>query len=214
MAMLWFVKDVPRMNAEKEHRHWERYCGTELKEKTLAVISLGNTGRELARLAGCFGMHVIGTKRNIEGINPASLGVERLYPWTDLKPMLNQADFVVLCIPHTSETTALMGGEELTAMKHGSMLINVSRGVIVDQSALIHVLQSGHLGAAALDVTTPEPLPADNPLWDMSNVLISPHSASTVDAENTKLTKIFCDNLRRYLDGKPLRNVLDKTLLY
>ena len=213
-AMLMYVKDVFRMESEKHHKHWERYCGTELRGKTLAIISLGNTGRELARLAGCLGMHVIGTKRNIEGVNPTSLGAERLYPWTDLKPMLSQADFVVLCVPHTSETTGLIGEEELAAMKHGSMLINIARGVIVDQPALIHALQSRHLGAAALDVTTPEPLPADSPLWDMSNVLISPHSASTVDAENAKLTKLFCDNLRSYLDGKPLRNVLDKTLLY
>jgi phosphoglycerate dehydrogenase-like enzyme len=128
--------------------------------------------------------------------------------------MLSQADFVVLCVPHTSETTALIGEEELAAMKNGSMLINVARGVIVDQTALISALQSGHLGAAALDVTTPEPLPADSPLWDMPNVLISPHSASTVDAENEKLTNLFCENLRNYLDGKSLRNVLNKTLLY
>jgi glyoxylate/hydroxypyruvate reductase A len=213
-AMLMQVKDVFRMEREKHRKHWERYCGTELRGKTLAIISLGNNGRELARLAGCLGMHIIGTKRNIEGVNPATLGAERLYPWTDLKPMLNQADFVVLCVPHTSETTGLIGEEELAAMKHGSMLINVARGDIVDQSALIHAIQSGHLGSAALDVTTPEPLPTDSPLWDMSNVLISPHSASTVDAENEKLTKLFRDNLRTYLDGKPLRNVLNKNLLY
>lgn len=214
MAMLWFVKDAPRMITEKERRHWERYAGTTLKGKTVAIISLGSIGQGVAKLAKSCGMRVIGTKRNTEGVNPASLGAERLYPWTDLKPMLSQADFVVLCVPHTSETTGLIGEEELAAMKHGSMLINIARGVIVDQPALIHALQSRHLGAAALDVTTPEPLPADSPLWDMSNVLISPHSASTVDAENAKLTKLFCDNLRSYLDGKPLRNVLDKTLLY
>jgi phosphoglycerate dehydrogenase-like enzyme len=213
-AMLMYVKDVFRMEREQHSKHWERYCGMELRGKTLAIISLGHTGRELARLAGCFGMRVIGTKRNIEGVNLVSLGAERLYPWTDLKPMLSQADFVVLCVPHTSETTALIGEEELAAMKNGSMLINVARGVIVDQTALISALQSGHLGAAALDVTTPEPLPADSPLWDMPNVLISPHSASTVDAENEKLTNLFCENLRNYLDGKSLRNVLNKTLLY
>ena len=213
-AMLMYVKDVFRMEREKHHKHWERYCGTELRGKTLAIISLGNTGRELARLAGCLGMRVIGTKRNTEGVNPASLGAERLYPWTDLKPMLSQADFVVLCVPHTSETTGLIGEEELAAMKRGAVLINIARGVIIDQSAMIRALQSGRLGAAALDVTTPEPLPADSPLWDMPNVLISPHSASTVDAENAKLIKLFCDNLRNYLEGKPLLNVLDKTLLY
>jgi len=214
MSMLMFVKDAFRMSREKYHKHWERYCGTELKEKTLAIISLGRTGREVARLARCFGMHVIGTKRTTEGIDPESLGVEELYPCNDLKPMLSQADFVILCIPHTSETVGLIGEDELKSMKRGAVLINIARGVIVDQPALIDALKSGHLGGAALDVATPEPLPADNPLWDMPKVIISPHSASAVDSENAKLTELFCDNLRRYLDGRPLRNVLDKNLLY
>ena len=104
--------------------------------------------------------------------------------------------------------------KELFAMKRGAMLINVARGIIVDQPALVKALRSGHLAAAALDVSTPEPLPSDNPLWDMPNVIISPHSASTVDSENKKLTALFCENFKRFIEGKPLKNILDKTLLY
>ena len=214
MAMLWFVKDVPRMFAEKERRHWERYAGTTLKGKTVAVISLGSIGQEVARLAKSFGMHVIGTKRSTDGVDPASLNAERLYLRTDLKPMLAQADFVVICIPHTPETEGLIGEEELAAMKPGAVLINIARGSIVDEAALTRALNSGHLSGAALDVQAKEPLPSDSPLWGMPQVLLSPHSGSNVDSENVELVKLFCDNLRRYLDGKPLRNVLDKNTLY
>ena len=214
MAMLMFVKDAFRMAAEQERKHWERYAGTELRGKTLAVISLGRGGQEVARLARCLGMRVIGTKRSIEGLEPTSLGVERLYPWTDLQPMLARADFVVLFLPHTPETVGLIGAEELAAMKPGAVLINVARGTIWDEAAVVRALQSGQLGGLASDVFAVEPLPGDSPLWDMPNVLICPHSASAADSEKAKLTDLFCDNLHRYLAGEPLRNVLDPVLLY
>ncbi len=214
MAMLMFVKDAFRMASEQERRHWQRYAGTELRGKTLAVISLGRGGQEVARLSRCLGMRVIGTKRSIEGLEPTSLGVERLYPWTDLQPMLARADFVVLFLPHTPETEGLIGAEELAAMKPGAVLINVARGTIWDEAAVVRALQSGHLGGLASDVFAVEPLPGDSPLWDMPNVLISPHSASAVASEKAKLTDLFCDNLGRYLAGEPLRNVLDTVKLY
>jgi phosphoglycerate dehydrogenase-like enzyme len=128
--------------------------------------------------------------------------------------MLSEADFVVVICPETEETRGLMGKEEFAAMKEGAVLINISRGSIVDEEAMIEALQSGHLGGAAIDVANKEPLPPESPLWDIPNVIISPHSASTADNENQKLTEIFCDNLRRYLDKKPLHNLLDKELLY
>ena len=214
MAMLWFVKNAPRMIMEKECRHWERYAGTTLKGKTVVIISLGSIGQEVAKLAKSFGMHVIGTKRNIEGVKPASLGVERLYPWTDLKPMLSLADFVVLCVPHTSETTGLIGEEELAAMKSSAILINIARGAIIDEAALISALNSGQLSGAALDVQSKEPLPPNSPLWGLPQVLLSPHSGSNVDSENIELVKLFCENLSRYLEGLPLRNLFDKNILY
>jgi len=214
MAMLMFAKDAFRMAAEKERKHWERYAGTGLGGKTLAVIALGNGGRQVARLARCLGMRVLGTKRSIEGIEPTSLGVERLYPWTNLHPMLGPADFVVLYLPHTPETEGLIGAAELEAMKPGAVLINVARGSIWDEPAVIRALQSGHLGGVAADVFAVEPLPTDSPLWDMPNALISPHSASAADSENAKLTELFCDNLHRYLAGEPLRNLLDPALGY
>jgi glyoxylate/hydroxypyruvate reductase A len=214
MAMLVFVKDYFHMAEEKRRRHWQRTCATELRGKTLAVVGLGRVGREVARLGMCLGMRVIGSKRHVEGVDPASVNVEQLFDWKNLEPMLGEADFLVLICPETEETHGLIGEGEITSMKKGSALINISRGSIVDEAALIRALQSGHLGGAALDVAEVEPLPPDSPLWEMPRVIISPHSASTVDLENKRLTEIFCDNLRRYLDGRPLRNLLDKKLLY
>lgn len=214
MAMLMHVKDAFRMAADRKRKHWQRYTGAELRGKTLAVVGLGSIGREVARLARCCGMRVVGTKRTTAGVKPGSLGVETLYSWTGLCPMLSQADFVVLSCPHTPETERLIGAAELAAMKPGAVLINIARGAIVDEPALIHALQSGRLAGAALDVTAVEPLPADSPLWNMANVLLCPHSGSNVDSENRELTKLFCDNLRRYLAKEPLHNVLDANLLY
>jgi len=214
MTMLMFVKNAFRMEAEKQRKHWQRYTGSELRGKTLAVISLGDGGREVARLARGLGMRIVGTKRTIDGFEPASLGVDCLYPWNDLGPMLAQADFIVLFLPHTPETEGLIGEAELAAMKSGAFLINVARGAVWDEQAVIRSLQSGHLGGVASDVFATEPLPIDSLLWEMPNVIISPHSASAVESENAKLTEILCDNLRRYLANESLRNVLDTTLLY
>jgi len=214
MAMLMHAKDHAYMVRKKARRHWQRNCTTELKTKTLTVVGLGRVGREVARLGQCLGMRVLGTKRHTEGVDPASLNVEELHPWFDLHPMLSQADFVVLVCPLTDETLGLIGEEELAIMKKGSVLINIARGHIVDEPALIRALQTGHLGGLASDVFWEEPLPPDSPFWDMPNVIISHHSASTADTENSKLTEIFVDNIHRYLEGKPMRNLLDKSALY
>src|SRR5207244_752134 len=124
------------------------------------------------------------------------------------------SDYVVLSVPHTAQTVGLLGRTELAAMRPGAVLINIARGSVVDEPALIAALQSGHLGGAALDVFATEPLPADSPLWDMPHVLITPHSMSTATCENERLTALFADNLRRYLAGEPLRNVIDKARGY
>jgi len=215
MAMLMFVKDAFRMAGYEGQEHRQPLRGSRgLQATTLAVIGLGSIGREVARAGRCLGMRAIGAKHTTEGVDPDSLGVDALYPWTAMQPMLAEADFVVTSCPHTPQTEGLIGEAELAAMKPGAMLINIARGVIVDEPALIRALRSGHLGGAALDVTQREPLPADSPLWGMPNVLICPHSGSNVDSENRVLTKLFCDNLHRYLAGRPLRNMLDPVLLY
>ena len=122
--------------------------------------------------------------------------------------MLPLADVVVMIAPHTPQTDNMLGAAEFATMRDGAFFINIGRGATVDEPALIAALHAGKLGGAALDVFAEEPLPADSPLWEMDSVLVSPHSASTSDRENERITDLFCDNLRRYLDGRPLRNVL------
>ena len=120
----------------------------------------------------------------------------------------------MLACPLTERTRGLIGARELALLRPGSVLVNVSRGPVVDEDALVAALESGHLGGAWLDVFAAEPLPPGSPLWDLPNVLVSPHSAATVAAENELLTDLFIDNLRRWLDGQPLRNVYDRSAGY
>jgi glyoxylate/hydroxypyruvate reductase len=198
---------------QRQHR-WQRFATDELSNKTLAIVGLGKIGKEVARLAKAFDMRVTATKRHTEGQNAAMHAVDVLHQWTELNALLSDADFVCLACPHTPETDGLIGAEEFAAMKPGATLVNVARGAVVQEAALLEALRSGHLGFAALDVTAVEPLPADSPLWEMENVSIYHHSASTNDRENDRIVDIFTDNLRRYLSGAPLQNQLDIERMY
>jgi phosphoglycerate dehydrogenase-like enzyme len=206
-VMLYFAKRWPRMLAEQGAHHWERCAIDTIERKTLGIVGLGRVGQAVAQLAKPLGVRVIGLRRGIDG---PETGIDAVFGPDGLPDLLAQSDYVVLSLPRTPETVGLIGAAELASMRPGSILINIARGSIVDEPALIGALRSGHLGAAALDVVGREPLTADSPLWDMPNVLITPHSMSTATAENELLTRLFCDNLRRYLDGQPLLNVFDK----
>lgn len=207
MSMLMFTKDAFYLQAEKSRHHWQRYCGAELSGKRLAIVGLGKVGREVARYAKTFDMQVLGNRRSS---NKTSIPyVDKVFSRDELPQMLERADFLTLSCPLTSETEGLIGREELEMLPTGSVLINISRGAVVNQRALAEALKSGHLRGAALDVFEIEPLPSDDPLWKMPNVIISPHSASTALDENRKLTSLFCENLKRYLTNKPLLNVFD-----
>jgi glyoxylate/hydroxypyruvate reductase A len=212
MSMLMFVKNFTYLQAEKGAHHWQRYCAAELSGLTVGIIGLGKIGREVARLAKAFETTVIGSRRHpAKGKLPF---VDTVYGPDGLPQILRQAQFLVLTTPHTDETDRLIGRAELEMLPEGAVLINIARGSVVDQGALTEALRSGHLSGAALDVFEVEPLPPDDPLWSMPNVIISPHSASTADSENRKLTRLFCDNLRRFLTGESLLNVLDTERLY
>ncbi len=212
MAMLMFAKDAFHLQREQAAHHWQRYCGFELAEKTLAIIGLGKIGQETARLAKAFEMRVIGNRRNAEGGQLPN--VDALFGPEGRDQLLREADFLCLAVPHTPETEALIGARELALLPAGAVVINIARGAVLDYPALKEALRSGHLRGAALDVTDPEPLPPDDPLWTLPNVLISPHSASTAASENRKIVELFIDNLKRYQSGQPLRNRLDTVRLY
>jgi len=213
MAMLWFAKGGPRMIQDQAAHHWERTCARELRGATVGLIGLGGVGAEVARACRAVGLRVVATKRTPAGPG-ANEVVDRLVPPSQISALLRLADVLVLAVPQTPQTAGLIGRAELELLPPGAILINIARGAVVDERAMIDALRSGRLAGAALDVFAEEPLPESSPLWDMPNVLISPHSASTVDTENAKLTELFCDNLERYLRGAQLRNVFDRARLY
>lgn len=214
MSMLMFAKGLRQMLEQQGHKHWERYAGTDLEGRTLGIVGVGNIGTQVAAFGKALGMTVIGTKRTITDVDPATLHLDQLYSIDKLHDLLGRSEYLVLVTPHTDETEHLLGANELALLPQGAIIINIGRGALIDEPAMIAALQSGHLGGAALDVFAEEPLPPDSPLWDMPNVLVSPHSGSTSDRENARVTKLFCENLRRFLDGEALVNVLDTERLY
>jgi phosphoglycerate dehydrogenase-like enzyme len=214
MAMLMFSRNLWQMQRLQAERRWERFGATDLAGRTLGVVGVGRIGAEVARLGKALGMTVLGVKRSAAGVSPAALGCDELYGPEGLGDVLRRSEFLVLVTPHTGETERMLGAAELALLPPGAVLINIGRGSVIDEAALVAALQAGRLGGAALDVFEAEPLPPESPLWAMPNVLVSPHSASTSDRENARLADLFCANLRRYLVGQTLQNVLDTERLY
>jgi phosphoglycerate dehydrogenase-like enzyme len=207
LALLYFYRDVPRLQRMQQAQRWERYANRELAGARALVVGLGAVGRKVAQRLAALDLEVWGARRTLAAPKPD--GVARVLPLSDLGSVLGLIDALILACPLTSETTKLIGAAELAAMPDGALLINVARGPVVDEPALVDALRERRLGGAALDVATVEPLPAESPLWRLPNVLISPHSASTVHGENGRIVDIFLANLRRYLDGEPLLNLFD-----
>lgn len=211
MAMLMFFKRADHMRRLQAERRWERFHATTMRGKTLGIIGLGSIGAELARSAQALGMTVHGVKSSLRpDLDPGVLNVDQIWPVDQLTALLPQLDVVVACLPHTPATLGLIGASAFTHMRRSALFVNIGRGVTVDEQAMIDALREGQIAAAALDVVASEPLAPESPLWDMPNVLVCPHSAATVEQENAALTDLFCANLRRYLDGQPLINVVDK----
>jgi glyoxylate/hydroxypyruvate reductase A len=204
---LHFVKGVPELLARQAARRWQRYTTGTLAGRRVLVVGLGSIGREVTRVFSVLGVEVWGAGR--PGREYEVPGLRRQVPYPRLAEVLPDIDVLVLCLPLTAETKGLVGARELSLLRPGAIVVNVGRGGVVDEDALVAALRDRHLAGAALDVVATEPLPADSPLWGMDGVLISPHSAATVAEENARITEIFIDNLRRHLDGRPLRNRFD-----
>lgn len=216
MALLAHFRGLAQLQEEQRQRRWIRSCGPEVAGRTLVTIGAGDLARGTARIARALDMRVLAVTRDPARARAHGELFHAVLPTACLHEALAQADAVVVTVPHTAETEHLIDAPALAAMRTGVALVNIGRGIVVDEPALIAALRSGQVGFAALDVTTVEPLPADSPLWAMPNVLISPHSASTVHAENGRIVDILLHNLRCYLDGNlaGLRNVLDMVSLY
>jgi glyoxylate/hydroxypyruvate reductase len=207
-GVLYFVKQLPALAERQAARHWERYTALQLAGRRVLVIGLGQVGRKVAETFSALGAEVWAVVRDARKVDV--VGVTRAVDFDSIDEVLPGADAVVLCCPLTPLTQGLLDGRRLRLLPAGAIVVNIARGPVIDEPALIAVLADGHIGGACLDVASIEPLPQESPLWDMSNVIISPHSASTVDSENAALTDLFCENLRRWLDGRPLRNLYSR----
>ena len=204
-------RQLPRLLADQRERRWGHYPTGELRGRTLLVLGLGAIGIEVARLARAFGMRVLAVRRG--GGDPPP-EVDELHRPDRLKELLPRTDDVAIVLPLTAETRGMFDREAIALMKPHSVLVNVGRGAVVDEPALVQALREGRIAGAALDVFETEPLPPESPLWELPNVLLSPHTAALSERENARIVEIFTDNLRRYLAGEPLRNRVDTRLFY
>ncbi|MDN5331752.1 MAG: hypothetical protein PWP45_977 [Tepidanaerobacteraceae bacterium] len=208
--MLMFARGLAAFFEQQKRKVWDKNVRTaELFEKTLGIVGAGNIGSEIARLGKAFGMKVVGLNRSgrIQG-NYAQI-YDKMYDIGSLLELLSKSDFVVCAVPLTPATWHLFGEEQFKAMKSSAYFINIARGAVVDEEALIKALKEGWIAGAALDVFEREPLPPESPLWEMPNVIITPHIAGSSDRYMERAMKVVNENLRRYLQGEPLINIVD-----
>jgi phosphoglycerate dehydrogenase-like enzyme len=205
-------KRLPDYAALQERRVWEFTFGRRVAGRVVVIVGLGAIGGEVARLCGLLGMHVIGVRRRWKPGDSDPRVAELLGP-EGLDAALHRADAVVLTASGTTANQDMFNVRRFELMSPDALFINVSRGMLVDEDALSAALSTGVIGAAALDVTREEPIPASSPLWDVPNLRLSPHSSAAQEGYWEGLVELFCDNLRRFFDGQPMRNRIDPTML-
>ena len=201
-AMLWFAKDLRRLVRNQDARRWEPYDVERLEGRTAGIIGYGGIGQAVGRRAAALGMRVLAVRRRQEFGDPT------------IEDVLSESDYVVMSAPLTPGTHRLISRSRLALMKPGAVFINVGRGGTVDEDALIAALQNGRIRGAALDVFETEPLSPAHPLWQLENVLISPHTADHTEDAHERAMRFFIENLRRFRAGESLENVVDKVEQY
>ena len=210
MFMLNFVKRTkPTLANQAKHAYDRSLRPDFLEGKTLGVLGLGAIGLETARLGKAFRMKVLGMRRSVREHQHNVGDLDDLYPTSMLHVLLERSDFVVDALPLTAETAHILGAPEFKVMKRTAYVINVGRGPQIDEAALVEALKQGEIAGAGLDVFEQEPLPADSELWDMENVLISPHVSGDLIDNRERAARFFADNLSRYIEGGSLQNVID-----
>lgn len=213
-SMLMFNRKWPEMVRLQDQHVWPRNAGwynlggRELDGHTLGIVGLGSIGRRIAQLGHAFGMQVLATRRSVQA-GEKDPDVDELYPMERLHDMLQRGDYVVIAVPLTPATEKLIGEAELQAMRPNTYLINIARGRVIDEAALIRALNEKWIAGAGLDVTEEEPLPAESPLYTMPNVILTPHISGVSTEYDKRLTQLFADNLQRYRRGEPLRNLYE-----
>jgi len=231
MMILAFQFQLPGMMAYQRQNTWpekqyEIFRPVDLNKKTVGIVGYGSIGRELARLAKSFGMTVLASKRSLKHLqesetdysegegDPEGTIPERIYPSEATATMASASDFLVVTLPLTDATRHTVNADVFAAMQPSSVVINIGRGAVIDEQAMIAALQKGQIAGAGLDVFEEEPLPEASPLWQMENVLISPHISGNSASYNEKAARLFISNLERYLQKKPLMNVVNREIGY
>lgn len=212
LGALYFTKNLAQLAQRQHDHHWERFTSRSLRGRRALVVGLGGVGREVARCFDALGVEVWGLGR--EGHRYEAEGLSRLISRRELDDVLSEIDILVLCSPLTTETDEMIGEAQFAKMRPDSIVVNISRGQLIDQGALTRALATRQIAGACLDVFAVEPLASDDPLWDLDNVIISPHSASTISSENDDLVTLFLENLARWRKGEELRNRYDPVLGY
>lgn len=214
LAILYFAKDVRRLIRNQMAGKWEQFDSHEIGGKTVGIVGYGDIGRAAATRARAMGMRVLALKRHGAPVYNVDPVVDRVYYPEQRSEMIALCDYIVVAAPLTEETRGIIGEAEFAAMKPDAVIINVGRGPVIDEPAMLRALQEGRIKGAGLDVFTQEPLPEGHPFYKMENVLLSPHCADhTVDWLDQAM-QLFLENFRRYSKGEPLRNVVDKRLGY
>jgi phosphoglycerate dehydrogenase-like enzyme len=223
MMILAVSRKLPGLLELQRERTWQPLEGTELRDVTVGIVGLGSIGRAVGALATAFGCRVVATRRRPEAGTAArddeelSFGeamLDRVGGPETLPALLAESDFVVLAAPLTAETENMISGETLDAMKPGAWLINVARGRLVDERALLRALRDGPIGGAILDTFRDEPLQPSSPFYDLPNVIVTPHTSWSSGRVLDRSVELFCENLRKFAQGEPLLNVVDPTRGY
>ncbi len=214
-----------QQKSEWPSNKWDEFLLTELRGQTLGIVGYGQIGREVARLAKPFGLRIVATKRDPR--HPEASGYcvpghgdpdgslpDMLYPSTATRSMVAECDYVINILPLTADTRHFFDKELFKVMKKTAVFINIGRGGSVDEPALIHALKKGEIAGASLDVFEQEPLPADSPLWQMENAILTPHIAGNTPNYDERVTDLFAENLRRYLNDEPLLNLINREKQY
>ena len=210
-GLLAGAKDLPRLHDQQRRHYWsDRWEMKQLSQMTVLVIGLGGIGSEIAATVHALGGTVLGASRSGTPVH----GVNRMVPVDRLRDVAHQVDAVVTTLPGTASTEGLLGEEFFAALRDGTILVNVGRGTVIDETQLVAALDDGRVGFAALDVFAVEPLPDDSPLWDHPRVLVSPHTAALNSGEEDRIARLFAENARRLIDGEGLVNTVDTMEFY
>jgi phosphoglycerate dehydrogenase-like enzyme len=215
MMILAVSRRLPQLLELQRERTWQPLEGAELRDVTVGIVGLGSIGQAVGALATAFGCRVIATRRRTDAASPdpeegaGQMKLDRVLGPDGLPALLGESDFVVLAAPLTPETEGMIDADALAAMKPGSWLINVARGRLVDERALLRALRDGPIGGAILDTFVDEPLQPESPFYDLPNVIVTPHTSWSSGRVLDRSVELFCDNLRRFSRGEEMVNVVD-----